>query len=56
MFGGKRTNSQQKQQQFDINDLDELLNSPLPDSSQDHHDDTDLNDPELLVSNIYFNL
>ncbi|KAI9265020.1 hypothetical protein BDA99DRAFT_507483 [Phascolomyces articulosus] len=48
MFGGKRTNSQQKQQQFDIGDLDELLNSPLPDSSHDDHDDTDLNDPELL--------
>ncbi|KAG2222805.1 hypothetical protein INT45_011615 [Circinella minor] len=48
MFGGKRTNSQQKQQQFNINDLDELLNSPLPDSSQDDHDDTDFNDPELL--------
>ncbi|KAI7851983.1 hypothetical protein BDC45DRAFT_571568 [Circinella umbellata] len=48
MFGGKRTNSQQKQQQFNINDLDELLNSPLPDSSQDDQDDTDFNDPELL--------
>lgn len=43
MYGKQKTNNPRKD--FDINDIDDLLNSTLKDVDED----LDMNDPELLV-------
>lgn len=50
MFGRKPKNQTlDNSQPFDIGDIDELLNATIPEADTDAND-TDLNDPELLVS------
>lgn len=44
MYGKQKSNNPAKD--FDINDIDDLLNSTLKDVDED----LDMNDPELLVS------
>ena len=54
MFGRKPKNpTPDNSQPFDIGDIDELLNATIPEGDDDAQD-TDLNDPELLVRSLLF--